>query len=134
MHRIDAAQDGEDDVDIWDEKEDSRKNIVRGKDDNGKPIIRAANLNKLVQVLTMDRDKAPDAVYLKTFFYTYQSFTSPETLLKKLVQKYHVPMPKGGTADEKYKADVVEPVQTRVCRVLKFWIEQCPWDFNGYVL
>jgi hypothetical protein len=129
--RIDAQQDGEEDVDIWDEKEDSRKNILRGKDEAGKTMIRSANLNKLVQVLTFDREKAPDAVYLKTFFYTYQSFCSPELLLKKLIQKYHVPLQKGGTADERYKTEVVEPVQTRVCRVLKFWIEQCPWDFNG---
>lgn len=129
--RIDTAADGEENVDIWDEKEDSRMNIVRGKDENGKSVIKAANLNKLVQVLTLDREKAPDAVYLKTFFYTYQSFTSPEMLLKKLIEKYHVPLQKGGTADERYKTEVVEPVQTRVCRVLKFWIEQCPWDFNG---
>ena len=42
----------EDDVDIWLEPEDSRKNIVRTTDENGKSVIRAANLNKLVQVLS----------------------------------------------------------------------------------
>ena len=47
-------------------------------------------LTILMQVLTFDRERAPDAVYLKTFFYTYQSFTDPELLLKKLTQKYHV--------------------------------------------
>jgi hypothetical protein len=83
-------------------------------------------------VLTFDREKAPDAVYLKTFFYTYQSFTSPETLLKKIIQKYHVRPEKGVVVDDKYRAEIIDPVQTRVCRVLKFWIEQCPWDFNGY--
>jgi RasGEF N-terminal motif len=53
-------------------------------------------------------------------------------LLKKLVQKYNVQPEKGAIIDEHYKTEVVEPVQMRVCRVLKFWIEQCPWDFNGY--
>ena len=48
---MDAQLDGEDDVDIWAEAEDSRKNMVRTKDDTGKSSIRAANLNKLVQVL-----------------------------------------------------------------------------------
>ena len=85
-----------------------------------------------MQVLTYDREKVPDVLYLKTFFYTYQSFSSPDMLLKKLIQKYHVRIEKGVVVDDKFKADVIEPVQTRVCRVLKFWIEQCPWDFNGY--
>eukprot|EP00026_Physarum_polycephalum_P002180 Phypoly_transcript_02185.p1 GENE.Phypoly_transcript_02185~~Phypoly_transcript_02185.p1 ORF type:complete len:940 (-),score=130.13 Phypoly_transcript_02185:39-2858(-) len=123
--------DNEDDIDIWLEPEDTRKNIVRTTDESGKPVIRAANLNKLVQALTYDRDKAPDPHYLKMFFYTYQSFTSPQMLLKKLIQKYHVRVEKGVVVDDKFKAEVIEPVQTRVCRVLKFWIEQCPWDFNG---
>ncbi len=125
---MDAQQDGEEDIDIWEEKEDSRSNIIRGKDAGNKAFIRAANLNKLVQVLTLEKT---DAVYLRTFFYTYQSFTSPEVLLKKLMQKYNVPIPRGQVVDDKFKNEVLEPVQTRVCRVLKFWIEQCPWDFNG---
>jgi hypothetical protein len=53
-------------------------------------------------------------------------------LLKKLIQKYNVRVEKGVVVDDKYRVEVIEPVQTRVCRVLKFWIEQCSWDFNGY--
>lgn len=50
MLSVDAQMDGEEDVDIWAEPEDSRKNILRKEDENGKSVIRAANLNKLVQV------------------------------------------------------------------------------------
>lgn len=50
--RVDAQLDGEEDVDIWAEPDDSRKNILRIKDDNGKSVIKAANLNKLVQVFS----------------------------------------------------------------------------------
>lgn len=49
---------------------------------------------------------------MKIFLYTYQSFTSPEMLLKKLIQRfksyifyintlrYHVPFPKGMPEDK----------------------------------
>eukprot|EP00026_Physarum_polycephalum_P001082 Phypoly_transcript_01083.p1 GENE.Phypoly_transcript_01083~~Phypoly_transcript_01083.p1 ORF type:complete len:303 (+),score=60.34 Phypoly_transcript_01083:1453-2361(+) len=66
--RVDAQAE-EEDVDIWLEPDDSRKNIVRTKDPNGKSVIRAANLNKLVQVL--DKGKAPYTIDLNTFHFLF---------------------------------------------------------------
>jgi hypothetical protein len=48
---MESQLDSEEDVDIWLEGEDSRRNILRTTDETNKTIIRAANLNKLVQVL-----------------------------------------------------------------------------------
>lgn len=87
--RIDS-QEGED-VNIWEEPPDSRKNIVfaKGKEEGGKKAIKAASLNKLIQLLTSEQDKAHD-LNIKNFLYTYHTFTSPEMLLKKLIQRYNL--------------------------------------------
>lgn len=126
--RIDADAE---DVNIWDEPGDSRKYISFHKEEGGKKGIRAASLNKLIQYLTSEKDKAHD-LNMQNFFYTYHSFTTPEQLLKKLIQRYTVPIPKGVVVDDKYRADFIEPVQTRVCNLLKFWVTKCDWDFLGY--
>ena len=47
--------------------------------------IKAGSLNKLVERLTSS--KHPDPVYMKTFLLTYQSFTNPDKLFTKLVER-----------------------------------------------
>ena len=51
---------------------------------------------------------------MKTFLFTYRSFTTPEKLLKKLIQYYNAPIPKG-VEEEKYLIDVQQPIRHRVC-------------------
>jgi hypothetical protein len=58
---------------------------------------------------------------MKTFITTYRSFTSPEELLNKLIQRYHVP---------EEHADKRLPIQLRICNVLKHWIETQYGDFS----
>jgi glycine hydroxymethyltransferase/Rap guanine nucleotide exchange factor 1 len=51
---------------------------------------------------------------MRVFLYTYQSFTTPEMLLKKLIQRYHVPIPKG-MEEDKFKTELQQPIRLRVC-------------------
>jgi hypothetical protein len=50
---------------------------------------------------------------MQTFLKTYQSFTSPRVLLRRLVQRHQVP---AGVAD-------ADTIRLRVCVFLKNWIE-----------
>jgi len=153
------------DVNIWDELFEcftngngSRKNImlvtpegleVTSANQQDKVVIKAATLNRLVQVLTSEKDKVQDVQFVKTFLYTYQSFTSPEMLLKKLIQRYHVPYPLPKeyitantfgfssssdapevTSLDNFKTELQQPIRTRVCSVIKYWIDRCGWDFD----
>jgi len=88
--------------------------------------IKAASLNKLVILLTPEKNH--DLEYAKTFLLTYQSFTTPEKLLQKLIQRYHVPQKQGQTEFEWRKIAV--PIQLRVVNVLKTWIKDYFSDFN----
>lgn len=62
--------------------------------------VKAASLNRLIVLLAPEEKH--DIEYLKTFLLTYQSFTTPQKLLQKLIQRYHVPQ-KPGMSDEEYK-------------------------------
>lgn len=52
---------------------------------------------------------------VKAFLCTYQSFTTPKTLLKKLVDRFHVPQSIPQT-------DKVV-IQMRICTLIKHWVE-----------
>ncbi|KAF2071514.1 hypothetical protein CYY_007175 [Polysphondylium violaceum] len=102
---------------------------------SGTPIepiksIKAASLNKLVILLTPEKNH--DLEYAKTFLLTYQSFTTPEKLLQKLIQRYHVPQKQGQTEFEWRKIAV--PIQLRVVNILKTWIKDYFSDFNDKLI
>lgn len=130
---------GEQDINIWEEVgENMTTGVIQSTTSSNdsssssnlnttsdKKVILAASLNRLVQLLTNEKDKVSglfpsftslilDILFMKTFLYTYQSFTTPDTLLKKLIERYHVPVPKGG-ADDKFKTEVQQPIRSRVC-------------------
>lgn len=69
-----------------------------------------------------------DLNYVKTFLLTYRSFTTPEILLKKIIERYHVPRPVNA-AFEDFERNIKRPIQLRVCNVLKQWIEKHSSDF-----
>jgi hypothetical protein len=58
---------------------------------------------------------------MKTFITTYRSFTNPETLLKKILDRYHVP--------PNANIDPL-PIQLRCCNHLKYLVETQSEDFS----
>eukprot|EP01098_Paradermamoeba_levis_P016727 TRINITY_DN9231_c0_g1_i1.p1 TRINITY_DN9231_c0_g1~~TRINITY_DN9231_c0_g1_i1.p1 ORF type:complete len:652 (-),score=199.83 TRINITY_DN9231_c0_g1_i1:128-2083(-) len=110
------------DVNIWEEPEVNNIAYDNNKD------IKAASLNKLVERLTSEKNL--DLNYVKTFLMTYQSFTTPEKLLSKLIQRYHVPQQEG-ISEQEWKNTIVMPIQLRVCNVIKKWVEEYFTDFEN---
>lgn len=124
-----AKEEEQADVNVWDEPPDSpEKNIVKELNKNQKLEIQAGTLNKLIEQLVPDADKPLDLAYIKIFVHTHQSFTTPQVFLKKLVQRYQVPVPKGMSREE-YKSKVQQPMAKRVCNVIKYWVEKGWGDF-----
>jgi len=106
---------------IWDEGFDEPGiNVIFGKD--GKSL-HAATLNKLVEGIT---DTAVNNDYRNTFMETYRSFTSPETILRKLFERYNVP-----THVNQQTKNIVK---TRVTQLLKLWIKDYFFDWNESML
>jgi hypothetical protein len=132
--RIEDKDNTEQDINIWDEPNDDSKILTFKENEISEKItFRAATLNKLIQYLTSEKEKVQDLQFMKIFLYIYQSFTSPEMLLKKLIQRYHVPFPKG-MPEDKFKTELQQPIRTRVCSVMKYWLDKCSWDFNEKLL
>ena len=120
-----------------------------------KPLI-AASLNQLVIALTTPTTTSAttteallndDLEYFKTFMLTYQSFTTPEKLLQKLIERstcsfithtrflhkhrYHVPR-RDQTAEE-WRL-VSGHVQERVGNVLLAWVRDQWTDFSKFLV
>ena len=79
---------------MWDEPEKEEGRVLFSESG----ALRCATLNKLIIHITSNELANLDSV--KTFLTTYRSFTTPEVLLKKLVDRYHVP-PDRSQADAK---------------------------------
>ena len=71
---------------------------------------------------------SPDLEFVKTFLYTYQSFATPERLLRKLVERYNVVRP-GGMSLKGF-AVMKQTIQVRVINALKLWVDLSV-DFKG---
>jgi hypothetical protein len=105
----------EDDANIWEEDLESESNIRY--DRNGQVI--GATLNKLVERVTSTRDH--DLEFVKTFLFTYQAFTTPEKLLRKLIERYNVVCPEGMPLKE---FDVMrQTIQARVINAVRLWVD-----------
>lgn len=101
--------------------------------------IRAASLNNLVLHVTSP-DEA-DVTLLKTFLMTYRLFTTPITLLRKLIQRHNVPEEGADGVEEAADEDdqgFFSPerrmaIQSRVVNVMKRWIsDYFDVDFNTH--
>lgn len=69
-----------------------------------------------------------DLEFVKTFLYTYQSFSTPEKLLKKLIERYNVVRPEGMPL--KTFSVMKQTIQARVINAFKLWVDLSA-DFKG---
>mmetsp|Transcript_6017 Transcript_6017/g.9086 ORF Transcript_6017/g.9086 Transcript_6017/m.9086 type:complete len:537 (-) Transcript_6017:66-1676(-) len=100
--------------DIWDEPASDEGRVLYTDTGN----LRCSTLNKLIIHTTANLDMNR----MKTFITTYRSFTTPEILLLKIIQRYHVPENAGVEA---------LPIQLRCCNSLKYLIETQYEDFSA---
>jgi hypothetical protein len=107
---------------IWLEKPDCEENIVFDKVRSSKEktiLIAAATFNKLVERLTSSSEH--DMQFVKTFLLTYQSFTTPERLLRKLIERYNVV--RAPHMDNQEFEMFRTTIQVRVINAIKLWLE-----------
>jgi son of sevenless-like protein len=74
---------------FWDEIRDSKINGIYNiefKEDN---TLKSASLVKIIEILTSPEEL--EANFLETFLHTYRSFTTPEILLTKLIERFNTP-------------------------------------------
>ncbi|XP_019851329.1 PREDICTED: uncharacterized protein LOC100638387 isoform X1 [Amphimedon queenslandica] len=107
----------EDDCNIWDEGPDSEHNI-RFKKTNELVVV-GATFNKLVERITSVTDH--DIEFVKTFLLTYQSYATPDKLLRKLIERYNVVRPLGTSLGE--FSQMRQTIQARVINALRLWVE-----------
>lgn len=81
------------------------------RDEKGEVL--SGSINSLVIYLTHEDEH--DLDYTRTFLYTYRSFTTPDTLLKKLKERMQVP--------EDLDEVVKQKIKQRVIIAFKNWIE-----------
>jgi len=70
---------------------------------------------------------------VKTFITTYQSFTTPETFLNKIIQRYQVPvsvMESSNLDPQEWRNQKLLPIQLRAYNVLKMWVDTRLNDFD----
>jgi len=84
---------------------------------------KSGTLNSLI--LTLTSTESFDSSFQKCFITTYRSFTSPERLFSKLMQRYFVP--RTAAVDAKQ-------VQIRVAIILKYWFETQIRDFDDILI
>lgn len=69
-----------------------------------------------------------DLEFVKTFLLTYQSFATPDKLLRKLIERYNVVRPDDMSLVE--FAHMRQTIQARVINALRLWVEYGV-DFKG---
>jgi hypothetical protein len=110
-------------IDIWDQS-DKTNVLVETDIVTRKSSLIAGSLNNLVTKLTNPNETDEASLnFVVAFFTTYQSFTSPEILLTKLIERYHVP----GTEEHSQKADSIKAC---VYQRITEWIRDFQSHFN----
>jgi hypothetical protein len=104
-------------------KEDPEENIIWVEEENGKKVIDASTLNKLIEEMTSHVNY--DAHFLHTFILTYRSFTNAHQLLDLLITRFNIPPPENCTHEEfaEFKAEKLDKVRLRVISAIKYWLE-----------
>lgn len=117
---------------LWIETAKSN-NITYLAEDPG--VIATASLNQLITQLSSIDEKSSSAQYLnfmKTFILTYRSFTTPEMLLSKLIERYFVPRNMGFVDKDIIFSQFEkqrQKIQLRLCNVLQQWTKKNSYDF-----
>ncbi len=76
----------------------------------------------------------PDVNDIKAFMATYQTFTTPQQLVRKLIQRFEVPPPETSDVQD-WNREFKKPIQLRVSKILKIFIEEHPnLDANTRIL
>jgi len=121
------------DVNIWDEPQKEGVNVVFVEGEvvskGGERPIRLGTLNQLVTRLT--NENKPDLTFVKTFITTYQSITTPEVVLNKIIQRYQVPVTEDS---QEWRNQKLLPIQWRVYNVLRIWLDLRWQDFDEALL
>lgn len=84
--------------------------------------IKYASLNRLIEHLTWPDYNEDDKLFSKVFLNTFEMFTTPEMILLKLKERMHVPRDRSISKSE-WMMRFKSPIQSRVCSVLKMWID-----------
>jgi hypothetical protein len=95
---------------IWDEPHGVE--FVHYDSESG-AVLRAGTLNKLVERLTSET--GIDKAYEEAFVMTFQSFTTAEELLTKLIERFRVPPDR--------EESIIRKIQMRVCLAMREWIQ-----------
>jgi hypothetical protein len=107
---------------IWLEKRNSSGAIILDLDTKNSVFeVTAGTLNQLIMKLTSEVDCGQE--FVSTFIYTYRSFTTPDELMFKLLERYHVP------PSVQLSAQDVKAIQLRVVNAIKRWIQVAVQDF-----
>jgi hypothetical protein len=115
-----------DDVDIHSESVlDLEKTAVFEGSEHKTQSLAAASLNQLVLRLTDPVEY--DKTFMETFLLTYRSFTSPDSVLTKIIQRYRAPADKVG-------ADKVDTVRVRCLVFMTNWLDKSFQDLGDRVL
>eukprot|EP01122_Echinamoeba_exundans_P011045 TRINITY_DN4269_c0_g1_i1.p1 TRINITY_DN4269_c0_g1~~TRINITY_DN4269_c0_g1_i1.p1 ORF type:complete len:1857 (-),score=321.81 TRINITY_DN4269_c0_g1_i1:1141-6711(-) len=121
-----SVEDATDDVDIHAEPllETEKSAIFEGSGHSTQALA-AASLNQLILRLTdpVEYDKA----FMETFLLTYRSFTSPDQVLTKIIQRYRAPADKVG-------ADKVDTVRVRCLVFMTNWLDKSFQDLGDRAL
>lgn len=108
------------DTNIWAEKKDSEGNILFERDGD-RVEVKAGTLNQLVMRLTNDVEAEQD--FIQTFLICYRSFTTPEELFHKLMERFNIP------SEENLPPNIVKTIQLRVISAIKRWMQLSFGDF-----
>ncbi len=89
---------------------------------------KAASLNKVIEQLT---GNTVDPTFQKMFFMTYLSFSSPQLIFKKLMERYDGPT---GPKSEGKSYPKSPAVQAQVGEFIKMWVDSNWEDIDTLLL